>query len=264
MNIDRCFVDETNKNVSVNIALLNARWSPGEISKALSVKCTREKEKHITLIFYSDEFEDLAKDACLMINVNHEQQAINHYSISMAITGMNNIPYDDGEYFDYGEALNTSVNIQDDAVLLFTSGTTSGPKGVRLSHISLLIQAMAKTAPPCSYNSSTRMLATTVPFFHVGGSSSALAVIMSGGVLVFPSTALVQGFNPQLALDNMSKHYERNHQIDVNTLVIVPAMLHLMLAEVKEIERSSRPTVYHGVQLILIRGQSITERQLQK
>ena len=62
-----------------------------------------------------------------------------------------------------------------DAILLFTRGTISraGIKGVRLSHRSLLV------LQPWWYDSET--------IFHVGVMSSAFAVILIGGCLVFPS-----------------------------------------------------------------------------
>ena len=56
-----------------------------------------------------------------------------------------------------------------DALLLFTSGTTGGSKGVRLSHRSLFVQSNAKTCPPCSYDANTCMVVTTVPWFQQQG-----------------------------------------------------------------------------------------------
>merc|ERR1719157_478688 len=58
---------------------------------------------------------------------------------------------------------------KNDAIILFTSGTTGGSKGVRLSHRALLVQALAKLDKPCEFSEATAMLSTTVPLFHVGG-----------------------------------------------------------------------------------------------
>ena len=154
-----------------------------------------------------------------------------------------------------------SESVHDDAIVLFTSGTTSGrPKGVKLGHLSLMIQAMAKNMQPCSYDQNTRILATTVPFFHVGGISSALAVIMAGGMLIFPSDSTSAGFKATHVIESMESSIEKGLGQNVNTLVVVPTMLHAIICEVE----NGIPMIYSGVRLILIGGQSITQPLLEK
>ncbi|KAL7437207.1 hypothetical protein ACHAXH_005874, partial [Discostella pseudostelligera] len=182
-----------------------------------------------------------------------------------------------------------------DALLLFTSGTTSTSgtaKGVRLSHRSLFIQSHAKTLPPCKYDKDTCMMANTVPWFHVGGISSALGVILAGGCLVFPprqyspSSFYTQpgggsgsprrngvGFRPDLILQSLSQREllltntmspsvrsSSTSCIAANTLVVVPAMLHAIFAECNT-ARNSRSSLispsYPDVRLVLVGGQSI-------
>jgi acyl-CoA synthetase (AMP-forming)/AMP-acid ligase II len=129
-----------------------------------------------------------------------------------------------------------------DAVIVFTSGTTSSSKGVRLSHRALWIQALAKLQPPCEYSRQTRMLASTVPLFHVGGLSSTLAVLMAGGTWVSGE----HSFDPKSVLQSLGS----NNTLPVNTLVVVPAMLHSLM------QNTSPTDSYESVQLILIGGQS--------
>ena len=157
-----------------------------------------------------------------------------------------------------------------DALLLFTSGTTSGGgKGVRLSHRSLFVQSHAKLHPPCSYDTNTRMVATTVPWFHVGGMSSAIAVMLAGGTLIFPSSVgiSVEGdgggggerkFRPEVIMKTLppppppsfsSSSLESSTMV-ANTLVVVPAMLHSMV-------QSAAHSSFPNVRLILVGGQSI-------
>eukprot|EP00979_Chaetoceros_neogracilis_P008341 scaffold1862_cov268-Chaetoceros_neogracile.AAC.6 len=264
---------------TIMTAMLNVRWSPHEVTKALAVRQEKGQEnsgladssesivRHLTIILYGDGMGDQAREACRINNMDELQSTLNHKCCSFALPKFDSQHLrleSDGELaLDYKQIVSADRGeINDDALLLFTSGTTSGPKGVRLSNLSLITQAMAKIAAPCSYNCSTRMLATTVPFFHVGGISSALAVIMAGGLLVFPSTDSIQGFDPHLVLNSMSESTQIRNilPLDLNTLVIVPTMLYAILQEIE----SKKIVSYDKVQLILVGGQSITSIQLQK
>ena len=144
----------------------------------------------------------------------------------------------------------------DDAVIVFTSGTTGGSKGVRLGHRAVYVQCLAKLQEPCGYNKATRLLANTVPFFHVGGLSSLLAVWLAGGTLVFPLAAATskkpQSFDSRTTLT-------ASRQGLANTLVVVPAMLYALQQEQQQnhgalLHRTD--VVYPAVRLILIGGQS--------
>jgi len=70
-------------------------------------------------------------------------------------------------------------------LLLFTLDTSSpnGTTGVHLSHCSLLVEARAKTRWPCLYNNQTNAVAMMIPWFHVGGMSLGLAVMLAPGEL---------------------------------------------------------------------------------
>ena len=325
MNIDSDSDSNTNTvSVSVSSAMLNVRWSANEIAKALAVPNDETRMysganagadayagagvRHMTLIIYGREMEDVAKEACGILNstctgVLDQNQGLDssmhtgsHHSSSCVLPAIadiqqkmernvmrNNKKQEDrlrGNYMEKSDgaadadadAGGSGDHINDDALLLFTSGTTSGkPKGVRLSHMALLIQAMAKITSPCSYDSSTRMLATSVPFFHVGGISSALAIILCGGMLVFPPTSKsksVQGFNPTLVMKCLHRQNETNIKaqikLDINTLVVVPAMLHAIFREIETMDHIHIPVIYADVRLVLVGGQSITTPQLEK
>ncbi|KAL7528945.1 hypothetical protein ACHAWF_002777, partial [Thalassiosira exigua] len=144
-----------------------------------------------------------------------------------------------------------------DALILFTSGTSSssGAKGVRLSHRALYVQARAKTLPPCGYDRDTDMVATTVPWFHVGGMSSALAVIMAGGRMTFPA-GKGRGFDPGPVLRSMTPDSSKDVTGAANTLVVVPAMLHSLAAHVAR-NRRRCPRSFPQVKLVLVGGQSL-------
>ena len=273
----------------VRIAMLNTRWSAKEIGQALSVKEKiriddgREQQKHqqqhyltkhMTIIIYGDSMLHIAKEACCIINNNNDndkkmiesyytipqnEQNYYHKAISFALPKH---PLDSMEiYYAHGQneyrwiiqPPSNNNDIRSEALILFTSGTTSGPKGVILSHLSLWIQAMAKTQQPCCYDEHTKMLATTVPFFHVGGINSALAVMIVGGCLVFPPQRqrMNISFDPKLVLNTL--------ECGVDTLVVVPAMIHSILNEVQ-----CNHQRYNKVRLVLVGGQSLSIDQLQQ
>lgn len=69
------------------------------------------------------------------------------------------------------------------ALICFSSGTTGQPKGVLLSHEALHWQAMAKIRV-VGYNVNDVYL-HAAPLFHIGGLSSAVAILMAGGTHLF-------------------------------------------------------------------------------
>jgi acyl-CoA synthetase (AMP-forming)/AMP-acid ligase II len=69
------------------------------------------------------------------------------------------------------------------ALICFTSGTTGASKGALLSHASIMHQSMAKLAV-VRYSSDDVYL-HVAPLFHIGGLSSAFAVLLAGGTHVF-------------------------------------------------------------------------------
>jgi acyl-CoA synthetase (AMP-forming)/AMP-acid ligase II len=69
------------------------------------------------------------------------------------------------------------------ALICFTSGTTGASKGALLSHASIMHQSMAKLAV-VQYSSDDVYL-HVAPLFHIGGLSSAFAVLLAGGSHVF-------------------------------------------------------------------------------
>ncbi|XP_030468617.2 2-succinylbenzoate--CoA ligase, chloroplastic/peroxisomal isoform X2 [Syzygium oleosum] len=101
---------------------------------------------------------------------------------------------------------------RDGAVIIcFTSGTTGKPKGVAISHSALFIQSMAKITI-CGYSENDVYL-HTAPLCHIGGLSSAMAMLMAGACHV-----LIPKFEAKLAIEVIEKQ-------DVTALITVPAMV---------------------------------------
>ncbi|XP_015166642.1 2-succinylbenzoate--CoA ligase, chloroplastic/peroxisomal isoform X3 [Solanum tuberosum] len=97
------------------------------------------------------------------------------------------------------------------AIICFTSGTTGRPKGVTLSHSALVVQSLAKIAI-VGYGEDDVYL-HTAPLCHIGGISSALALLMAGGCHI-----LLPKFEAKLAVESIDQH-------SVTSLITVPAMM---------------------------------------
>ncbi|KAI4343100.1 hypothetical protein MLD38_027640 [Melastoma candidum] len=108
------------------------------------------------------------------------------------------------------------------AIICFTSGTTGWPKGVSISHSAFIIQSMAKIAI-CGYGEDDVYL-HTAPLCHIGGLSSALAMLMVGARHVF-----IPKFDPGLAVDAIEKH-------SVTSLITVPTFITDMSSFLREKE----------------------------
>lgn len=278
-------------------AMIHCRWTPTEIKQALQpsssslnkerYNTTNRNVRQVTIILYGSGYKHVATEAVRLIN--QSPRCCCHWSVAMPIPKLTATRrYSCFNDHDKGcVEIESKMKIDDtkksrrdnhlmpefladagvsdaDALLLFTSGTTNGGgKGVRLSHRSLFVQSHAKTLSPCSYNTNTRMVATTVPWFHVGGMSSAIAVMLAGGTLIFPLSVISSvedgggRFRPEVIMKTLlpppsssSTSSLESSTMVANTLVVVPAMLHSMVG-------SAAHSSFPYVRLILVGGQSI-------
>ncbi|XP_057465881.1 2-succinylbenzoate--CoA ligase, chloroplastic/peroxisomal isoform X3 [Actinidia eriantha] len=97
------------------------------------------------------------------------------------------------------------------AIICFTSGTTGRPKGVTISHSALVVQSLAKIAV-VGYGEDDVYL-HTVPLCHIGGMSSATAILMVGGCHV-----LIPKFEAISAVEAVE-------QLHVTSFITVPAIM---------------------------------------
>ncbi|GAA0141958.1 ligase [Lithospermum erythrorhizon] len=96
-------------------------------------------------------------------------------------------------------------------LICFTSGTTGRPKGVMINHIALIVQSLAKLEI-VGYREDDIYL-HTAPLCHIGGISSAMAMLMVGGCHVF-----IPKFDAISAIDAIT-HYQ------VTSMITVPTMM---------------------------------------
>src|SRR5271168_140769 len=109
------------------------------------------------------------------------------------------------------------ADAQDDVIQVYTSGTTGGPKGVRLTNRNYLTTFKLTTASGgLNYKSGDTVLAA-MPFFHVAGVNIALIAMASGA-----RSAILRDAAPQLILDTISQ--ER-----VNHAFLAPALIQMLM-----------------------------------
>ncbi len=85
----------------------------------------------------------------------------------------------------------TTAREDDPAMVLFTSGTTSFPRGATLTHRSLLanlqnlLQIARRLPGPDESTRDAGVTLMTMPLFHIGGIQQLFTALVSGGTLVF-------------------------------------------------------------------------------
>lgn len=112
-------------------------------------------------------------------------------------------PPDDG-YLSWSQVVGAeysraSPSADDVAVLIYTSGTTSAPKGVQHSHNSML--AEQQTLPDLVTGDADIVQLVTFPPGHIAGVGSLLRPLISGSRSVF-----MDGWDPGTAVDLIHRH----------------------------------------------------------
>ncbi|KAG8494881.1 hypothetical protein CXB51_012500 [Gossypium anomalum] len=118
----------------------------------------------------------------------------------------------------YG-SMNYSFAPEGAVIICFTSGTTGRPKGVVISHTALIVQSLAKVAI-VGYSEDDVYL-HTAPLCHIGGLSSAMAMLMVGACHAF-----IPKFEATLTLEAIEQHH-------VTSLITVPAMMADLISSVR-------------------------------
>ncbi|MEE0776246.1 MAG: AMP-binding protein [Bacillota bacterium] len=194
---------------------INFRQAPGEI--ALVIDDSKPK-----FFVYDHEFSELAERALDL--AEHKPQRI-------IVTDLHNTaeaPEGHVTYRDYTGSMSTEnpsievkQHIYDEALRLYTSGTTNRPKGVPINNINEVLSAH-DVLMHFPLNSTDRTMNMT-PWFHRGGlhSGGPNPTLYCGGEVV-----ILRHFNPGLCLSYAEK-------FQITFLVGVPAII-AMLAKAQE------------------------------
>ena len=124
----------------------------------------------------------------------------------------------------------------DDVIQLYTSGTTGGPKGVRLTNRNYLaIFELPLDSGGLNYQPGDTVLAA-MPFFHVAGVDVALIAMASGA-----RSAILRDAAPQLILDTIGN--ER-----VSHAFLAPALIQMLMQApgIESADLSSMRTLTYG------------------
>ncbi len=137
---------------------------------------------------------------------------------------LENIIYLDDDYADRRDGaeeypLVNDVEDEELAALLYTSGTTSLPKGVKLTHGALSGYIMA--ANDAADGSDLGRMILAAPLYHIAGLTSMLNALYSGRI-----TVIMQQFEPDRWLELIGTH-------EVSHAFLVPTMLAKVLESEK-------------------------------
>jgi fatty-acyl-CoA synthase len=132
-----------------------------------------------------------------------------------------------------GDPVRTEVSLDDDAVILYTSGTTSRPKGAVLTHANITFNMMNQLAHADVLSSDTAMC--MCPLFHATGLGQvSLPTLFKGGTVV-----VIPKFEPDVVLRTIA-------DLGIASFSAVPTMLQ-MLADHPDFEQTDLSSVRYAI-----------------
>lgn len=172
---------------------LNWRLSSEEIAYILSNSAPK-------LVALSSKFEDLIKDNEMREILKNDSEEYHEIT---------NAPYN---CFEFEEL----IKEDDPLAIIYTGGTTGKPKGVVLSHQSIMWNGLNTIV---SWNLSAEDVTLTyMPMFHTGGLNAlSIPILMMGGKVV-----IANSFEPNRAIQIIN-------QEGCTVVLLVPTMYHMMV-----------------------------------
>ena len=159
----------------------------------------------VHVLFVGERYLDL------VATLRPELQTVQHFACyDKPVDGMGNL----AEILASASADEPFVDVDESkpTVLIYTSGTTSQPKGVALSYLNLSVY-VTNTMSPADPSEDAEVTLLSVPIFHVAGVTPIMSSVWGGRTL-----AILPQFDPELWL----KAVQNEH---VTHSFVVPTML---------------------------------------
>ncbi|MBI4305815.1 MAG: long-chain-fatty-acid--CoA ligase [Chloroflexi bacterium] len=124
----------------------------------------------------------------------------------------------------------------DPTMIMFTSGATSRPKGVVLTHASFCTYVLENVIPADVDPTSAERTILTVPLYHIAGVQSAMAAVYGGRTIVL---------QPQFEPEEWMRFAEQER---VNRAMLVPTMIKALIEHPKfeDFDLSSLRVITYG------------------
>jgi fatty-acyl-CoA synthase len=185
------------------------------------------------------EIEYLVADSAPALLVHAPEFEVDHLSVDTIALGP---PYEKLLESGAGGTVDVGVGLDDDAVILYTSGTTGRPKGAVLTHGNVTFNTMNQLAHADVLSTDTAMC--MCPLFHATGLGQvSLPTLFKGGTVV-----VIAKFEPSVVLDTISR-------LSIASFSAVPTMLQ-MLAD----DPSFAATDLSSLRYAIYGGSAVLER----
>lgn len=176
LKTEQKYIPVLSSNSSEFIIITIALWNLGLVPVPLN---TRWTGKEISNIIFNNNFEIVLFER--------------EFSDRLSSCSINKLSFDDLFIFNY-ESFQTRFN--DEAVVIFTSGSSAQPKGV-VHTFDSLVNSILNGSKVLNQNIGDRWLAS-LPFYHIGGFQIICRALSSGCEIIIPTDLRIESIKKSL------------------------------------------------------------------